>query len=258
MKGAFGGPEYLAGSCAVITGGGGDLGLASARALGTAGARVVLVDSSEPALSAAEDHLSGLGVLVDVLAADVRDAAAYDRLLALDATANGVDILVNAAGVQSRQSTSDLDMSEFDRLWEINVRALVALTKAVLPAMIAKRSGAIVNFCSVGSFIGLPGKVAYATTKGAVAQFTRTLAVEVASLGVRCNGIAPGMFLTNMTREMLDAPAALQRSLRNIPMGRLGDAATDLGGLILLLAGPAGAYINGEIVRLDGGRLAGG
>jgi NAD(P)-dependent dehydrogenase (short-subunit alcohol dehydrogenase family) len=165
----------------------------------------------------------------------------------------GLHILINAAGAVTRTDIKSTTTEELDRLWAINVRAVTDLTQTLLPYLTAGDGASIINLGSLGSVIGLDQRTMYATTKGAIAQYTVSLASEIASFDIRANVVAPGYIETPMTTNWLWDDADRTRLLLDrIPMRRFGST-DDIGGVFVFLASSASAYMTGQIVMIDGG-----
>jgi NAD(P)-dependent dehydrogenase (short-subunit alcohol dehydrogenase family) len=247
----------LTGRRAIVTGGAGDIGQVAVHAFLQQGASVTIFDTNTGRVDLAGGPLSAYAGSVHLAQGSVGEDADIERLLAGPELADGVDILVNAAAIQSRHGFDTREMAGLDALWEINTRGLINLTQRVVRGMIARGRGSVINVGSIGSLTGLRNKMAYSVTKGAVGLFTRSLAVEVGGRGVRVNAIAPGTIVTQFNRDWLEQNDDVRAAdLKRIPMSRFGDAG-ELAGAFLLLASDAGSYINGELLVIDGGRLAG-
>jgi len=190
---------------------------------------------------------------VSALRLDVRVEEDVRRLAETTAALGGVDVVVNAAGIMHRAVATEAKIADLDRLWEVNVRGLYAVTQALLPQLVERGTGGkIVNVGSLGSVLGLERRAAYAATKGAVRQYTQSMAVDLGPYGICVNAIAPGYIDTHMTADWLDDPDRRRRLLERIPTGRFGEPA-DLAGTFVFLAAPASDYVTGQIVVVDGG-----
>lgn len=243
----------LTGRRAVVTGAARGIGRAAAVALARHGAELVLVDVLEDELTATADDLARDGVAAHILRVDVRSGEDVCRLAETAAGLGGADILVNSAGVVRRSDATEATIEDLDRLWEVNVRGLYAVTQAVLPQLVEKRAGKIINVGSLGSVLGLEHRAAYAATKGAVRQYTQSLAVDLGRHGICVNAIAPGYIETHMTADWLaGCGARRQRMLERIPLGRFGRT-VDLEGTFVFLAAPASDYFTGQLIVVDGG-----
>lgn len=240
----------------LITGGAGSIGRAAGQAFLASGARrVVLLDAVREALDKAVEELGAPRPgAVRGAAADVADVAATREVVRDIVKVEGqVDVLVNIAGVNRRKPALDLTVDDWDHVLGVNLRGLFFVTQEVGRHMVTRGRGAIVNAASVSSIRGHPNLVAYAASKGGVAQLTRVLANEWAGAGVRVNAIAPGYLETGLTRSYLADQAVRSTILAKIPLKRIGSPA-DVVGAILFLASDLAAYVTGEILVIDGGR----
>jgi NAD(P)-dependent dehydrogenase (short-subunit alcohol dehydrogenase family) len=246
----------LTGAVAVITGGARGIGRAAARALARHGASVVLFDRLGEQLERTAQELADAGTAVEFVVGDVRSDADLGRLADAAASLGPADIVVNSAGVIRRMDIQDLMVEDLDWMWAVNVRGLVAVTQAFLPQMIERRSGKIINLGSLGSVTGLELRTAYATTKGAVAQYTVSMAAEVGRYGICVNAVAPGYVDTDMAGKWINAdPGRAAQLLARIPLGRFATP-EDLEGTFAFLASPASDYVTGQVFLVDGGWTA--
>lgn len=255
MSGFRLGPLFdLTGRTALVTGGNSGIGLALARALGLAGAGLVLTARRDAALAEAAEALRGEGIACHTLAADLAlpDAAAR---LAEGMAGRRVDILVNAAGVNLRQPFAAVTVEGFDLQMALHVRAPFLLTQVFAPAMAERGFGRILNVASLQSYRAFPDSAPYGAAKGAVVQLTRAIAEAWGARGITCNAIAPGFFPTPLTRAVFDDPGRRAHNAAQTAIGRNGDLA-DLHGAAVFLASDAAAYVTGQTLAVDGGFTA--
>ena len=245
----------LSGQTALVTGGSRGLGLQIAEALGEAGAKVMLTSRKAADLEQATAALQDKGIDARWIAADASQPGDIARVVAETMERLGrIDILVNNAGATWGAPAEDYPLEAWDKVMNLNVRSLFLFAQAVGKAsMIPNRRGRIIN---VASIAGLAGAVdlqfiAYGTSKGAVVNFTRTLAGEWGRYGINVNALAPGFFLTKMTQGTLAAVGADKLSA-GAPLRRIGDD-DDLKGAALLFASAAGKHITGQVLAVDGG-----
>lgn len=234
---------------ALVTGGSRGIGLAVAHEFARAGATVAVVSRNADGASAAARDLAGeghRGYGCDVGVTEMASATASQVVDEL----GPVDILVNNAGITRDNIFIRMKESEWDEVLTVNLKGAFNMTKAVARSMMKRRSGVILNVTSVVGLVGNAGQANYAASKAGLIGFTKSIAKELASRGVRCNAIAPGFISTDMTATLPEeAVEALQEQ---IPLGYFGDPA-DIAGLARFLAGPAGRYITGQVIAVDGG-----
>jgi NAD(P)-dependent dehydrogenase (short-subunit alcohol dehydrogenase family) len=166
-----------------------------------------------------------------------------------------VDVLINNAGITGSQLAADVHttpVSEFDRVIAVNVRGVFLGCHAVLPHMLERRAGVILNIASVASFVAFPRRAAYTTSKGAVVQLTRSVAVDYGHAGIRCNALCPGMIETPMTQWRLDQPDLRAQVLARIPQNEIGTV-DDVAAAAEFLVGENARYMNGAALVMDGG-----
>jgi gluconate 5-dehydrogenase len=246
----------LKGKSAVVTGGSRGLGLQMAEALGEQGARVLLASRKQAELDEACAHLAARGIEAAAIASDLGSEAGVAAFAeAALARLGQVDILVNNAGATWGAPAEDYPLDAWDKLMNLNVRSVFLLCQAFGRDMIPRREGRIVNIASIAGLAGNPPgtmqTIAYNTSKGAVINFTRTLAGEWGRYGITVNAIAPGFFPSKMTKGILAAVGA-DTLAQQAPLGRLGGD-EDLKGAVVLFASDAGRHITGQVLAVDGG-----
>ncbi len=246
----------LAGQTALVTGGSRGLGLQIAEALGEAGAQVFLTSRKAADLEEAVAHLKGKGITAGWIAADASRPEDIARITdaALQALGGHIDILVNNAGATWGAPAEDYPLEAWDKVMNLNIRSVFLMSQAVgKRSMIPRRSGRIINIASIAGLAGSADVafIAYGTSKGAVVNFTRTLAGEWGKHGITVNALAPGFFPSKMTRGTL-AAVGVDKLAAAAPLNRLGDD-DDLKGAALLFASAAGKHITGQILAIDGG-----
>lgn len=240
----------LSGRTALVTGGNSGIGLAMARALGLAGASVVLVARRAKELAEAGATLAAEDIPVRTLPADL-SATDIGRVVAEQAV-GGVDILVNAAGVNLRQPFMQVTAEAFDLHMALHLRAPFLLTQAFAPEMAKRGWGRIINIASLQSTRAFPNSAPYGAGKGGIVQLTRAIAEEWSRHGITCNAIAPGFFPTPLTAPVFGDPERAAKNAAQTAIGRNGELA-DLAGATVFLASDASAYITGQTLAVDGG-----
>ncbi len=244
----------LAGRTALVTGASRGIGAQIARALDAAGARVALAARAVDDLEAVASGLHNDPV---VLAADLgSDEGPAGLAEAALAHLGGIDVLVNNAGVGRRKPSTELTAEDIDTMYRVNVRNLLLLTTALIPQMVRRGGGSIVNVSSISGVRGAPMRAAYAATKGAVDALTRSLAMEFGPAGVRVNAVAPGVVETAMWTENLAKPGVRDEVLGMIPLRRLSTP-EDIADVVTFLASDASRYLTGETLSADGGMAMG-
>lgn len=227
------------------------IGRASALAFARAGARVHAVDINGVRVKALEaDHPSITTHKLDVL--DDRAVAA------LVSQIGSVDVLFNCAGIMYHDMILDFDMDHLDFAFDLNVKSMIRMIRAVLPGMIARKSGSIINMASAAGYVkGLPGQFTFSTTKAAVIGLTKSVAAECVSHGIRCNAIRPGVIDTPSMNDRLKATGDYEGTrttlLSRLPMGRFGTP-EEVASLVVFVAGAP--YLTGQTFMIDGGWTA--
>lgn len=240
----------------LITGAAQGIGWACAERFGGEGAQVVLVDAQQTALADACARLDPKRVLA--VNADVsRKAEVHSAVAQAVARFGRIDVLVNNAGIVHSAPLLDLAEEDFDRVLAVNLKGYFLFGQAVARHMIdARIAGAIVNMSSVNAVLAIPDQVPYVVSKGAVNQLTRVMAVSLAPHGIRVNGIGPGTISTELARRaVLGSEAARRKVLSRTPLGRMGEP-DEVARVAVFLASEDSAYMTGQIIYPDGGRLA--
>lgn len=246
-------PGLLTGDVAVVTGAAQGNGAAFARGLALSGARVAAADIDRGKLDAFVAELRELGGKVEAYELDVTDEAACEAFAArVEADLGPVSILVNNAGIVRRVPiTEDGFVKSVEDQISVNVLGSVFMTRA-LARQLAATGGRVINLGSIASFRATTGGIGYGISKGAVRLMTQTMAAEMAPMGVRVNGIAPGVIVTPMTEVTRQNPESMRMYMDHIPMKRLGEA-DELVGPVLFLASRISSYMTGVMMPVDGG-----
>jgi gluconate 5-dehydrogenase len=247
----------LSGKTALITGSSEGLGLAMARGLAAAGARIVLNGRDEKKLAKAAKALAEAGHMVKAHAFDVADEkavlAAFEHF---DAEGVEIDVLINNAGVQFRKPMVDLTTEEWRRVVDIHLTGSFQIGREAAKRMIKRgRGGKIINIASLASEVARATIAPYTAAKGAIKMLTRSMAAEWAKHNIQANAIGPGFIATEMNRALIDDPKFDAWVKGRTPSGRWG-VPDDLIGVTVFLASPASDYVNGQTIYVDGGLLA--
>jgi NAD(P)-dependent dehydrogenase (short-subunit alcohol dehydrogenase family) len=246
----------LTGAVVIVTGAGSGIGAATARRAGAAGARVVLVGRRPEPLDEVAGQIRSAGGEALVLPADLADPASPGRVAATSLDRYGrIDGLVNNAAVVRHKPLGEWDVAGFDEHVATNIRAPFFLIQEALPALRESPVRSVVNISSSSGTLHRTGQSVYAMTKSALDYLTRTLAGELAPLGVRVNGIAPGPIDTPIHATWADDLAEAYRWLgRQVPLGRIG-APDEVALWIVLLLSPMASFLTGAVIPLDGGQV---
>lgn len=247
----------LTGRKALVTGGNRGIGQAIAEALAGAGADVAITARDEGSLGETVSRITALGRKAVTGALDVTDARRCGVVVAACADAlGGLDILVNNAGHEEVRPSLDVDEALWDRVVSTNLKGAFFCAQAAARRMTeGGQGGAIINLCSLTSYVGIPTATPYGSSKSGLMGMTWALAAEWAAHGIRVNAIAPGYFHTGMTDAFYRDPEWRKTMLAKIPQRRFG-AMEDIGGAVVFLASAASSYVTGHCIPIDGGYLA--
>ncbi len=249
----------LVGSVAVVAGGATGIGAATALRLGEEGCRVVVGDI---AAEAAEQTAAGIrahGGTAVAITFDLADPESVADLVAETvATYGGIDSLftvgADMAALRSDSDVVDIDLDVWDRVMTVNLRGYVAALKHTIPHLLDRGGGAIVNMSSAAAFQGEPTRPAYATAKAGIGALTRHVASRWGKDGIRCNAVAPGFTATDAIRSVPQWPDLEASALKRIRGDRVG-APDDVASLVAFLISDEGAWINGQVINIDGGTV---
>ena len=240
------------GKVVLVTGGTRGIGEAIAEAFVNAGASVIVTARGTAGLDAVRARLG----TVETESLDVADVVAGEGLVERCVARHGrIDVLVNNAGTSVRETPGQATQEAWDRQFATNARGLFFLSQAVGRTMVARRAGAIVNVGSVAQIVGRREMAAYAASKGAVAQITRSMALEWAPHGVRVNAVAPAYVRTPLVEPVFQRPELMEEILRHTPLRRVAEP-HEIAGPVLFLASDLASYVTGQTLFVDGGWTA--
>ncbi len=235
---------------AIITGGGTGIGLATARAFYQEGAKIILFGRRKEKLEKAVEKLGDSAIIVQ---GDMTNNNDLDQLI--NETLHNfkkIDILVNNAGLFNGAPLHEISDSQWDEIMNINIRSVFQLTRRVLPAMLSQKYGSIIHISSILGLIAVPQVAAYNVSKGALNQFSRSIAVEYGSSGIRSNSICPGLIATDMTADLMKDTDLMKEWSKDYPIGRFGKP-EDVANACLYLASDESSFVTGITLPVDGG-----
>lgn len=241
------------GKVAIVTGATSGIGKSIAEEFGKAGAKVVLCGRRQDKGEAVAEGIRKNGGEALFVQTDVSDDASVEAMVETAIEHYGqIDVLVNNAGIYRQFQFENIDMKkDYDDLFRVNVRSYIYVSKTVLPHMIKRNKGNIINIASIGALNGGPGIATYCASKGAVVQLTRSMAKEFAGRGIRVNSVLPGLIHT----EMMPEGGPMDQSIPMIPMQRAGKG-EEIAYPILFLCSEYASFINGASIVVDGGQSA--
>ncbi len=245
------------GKVVLITGAGSGLGRGYAEIFASAGSTVICAGRKEERLRQLAEELRAQGAAAYPVRLDVTKAAEREACIQKIIRDFGrLDVLVNNAGYEQVMPFTEVTEESYDAIAAVNLKGAFFMGQAAARAMRRQSEGKIINIGSLGSFIGLRGSAAYCATKGGIIQLTKTMALELGADHIQVNAIAPGYFVTPMTRGFYDDPKHRAWIESRIPLGRWGKD-SDLSGAVLFFASRASDYVTGTVLRVDGGWSAG-
>ncbi len=246
----------LSGKTALITGSSRGIGFAIAEGLGEAGTTIVANGIDEQRLNKAVKKLAEKGIKAYGYAFDVTKSEQIEqKIQAIEKEVGPIDILVNNAGIIIRHSLEDFDEDDWQRIMDVNLTGIFLVSKCVVKSMIKRKSGKIINICSMQSELARPTIAAYAASKGGVKMLTRSMATEWGKYNIQVNGLGPGYIITDITKPLVEDKNFNSWLCGRTPAGRWGNPSDLVGGAIFL-ASKASDYVNGHILYIDGGLLS--
>ncbi len=242
--------DLLKNRVAIVTGGTRGIGFETVKLFAEQGAKVIFFGSRQETVDKASADLAEAGLNAEGFFPNLSDYAELEKVVSEIKDKYGhIDILINNAGISANKPIDQTSTEEFQKIIDLNVNAMFNMTKAVVPAMKAQKSGVILNTSSMVSIYGQPAGVGYPTSKFAVNGMTKSLARELAPFGIRVNAVAPGITNTDMVAGLPEE--MIEPLIKTIPLGRVGEP-RDIANAFLFLASDLASYVTGEILSVDG------
>jgi len=246
----------LTGKVALVTGAGRGLGRTMALALAAAGADLALVSRTRPELDSLATEIRALGRRAAPFTADITNEAAVEGMIqGAIAELGGLHILVNNAGINIRKPVLELSLEEYERVLDTNLKGYFLCARAAGRYLVGQGQGKVINVSSIMGHVALATQAAYASSKGAIEQLTKVLAIEWATSGVQVNAVSPTYFETELTRPLFDDAERNAFISGRTPMGRWGQP-HELAGAVIFLASDASNFVTGQSILVDGGWTA--
>jgi NAD(P)-dependent dehydrogenase (short-subunit alcohol dehydrogenase family) len=240
----------------IVTGGAQGIGRACVEAFAAEGAAVVIADIDADGGENTAEAVRARGGRAQFIRTDVGDAGQAQRLIDQTLAAFGrLDVLINNAGIIKTAEFLEISEADFDAVLRVNLKGVFLVGQAAARVMVRQGKGAIVNMSSANAVVAIANQVPYVTSKGAVNQLTKVMALALADKGVRVNAIGPGSILTDLLKVVMSDEAARQRIMSRTPMGRCGEP-SEVAKVALFLASDDASYLTGQCIYPDGGRLA--
>lgn len=240
---------HLEGKRILITGSSSGLGFELARGLARAGATIILNGRRPERLAAAVQKLKQDNACVS---ASCFDVTLEDEVRRGIAEAGQIDVLINNAGIQRRGPLEQFSLAQWNEVLSANLTSCFLVAREVVRSMMVRRSGKIINICSLMSDFGRAGTAPYTASKGGLKMLTKAMCADWARYNIQINGIAPGYFITEMTKKLADNPEFDAWVKKRTPAGRWGDPA-ELVGVAIFLSSESSSFVNGQVLYVDGG-----